>query len=142
MRQKRSDLPQEIRAFFDQYRDAFNRLDAGAIAALYSKPSGIAQDGTYTHWNEYEPIWKNMEALCQVYRDKGFESAQFVPNAFIDQGSQYAIADLNWTIDWSGPDEPWHFKTTYNLVRTAKGWRILLCTAYTEGELHSKKSDA
>lgn len=44
-----------------------------------------------------------------------------MPNAFIDQGKRAITADPNWTIDWSGPDEPWHFKTTYNLGPHSKG---------------------
>lgn len=128
-------MPREIRDFFESYRDAFNTLNGCAVAAFYAEPSGIAQDGTYTHWPERGPVAQNMTALCRLYKDKGFIRADFEPCQFIDQGAAYAVADLQWQIDWRGGQEPWRFKTTYNLVRTVEGWKVLLCTAYEEAAI-------
>ena len=50
-------------------------------------------------------------------------------------------ADLRWTIEWRD-GQPWRFNTTYNLVRSADGWRVLLCTAYTEARLHRESGNA
>ena len=83
-----------------------------------------------------------MTALCKLYRDKGFIRADFEPHQFIDQGTMYAVADVQWRIDWDSGQEPWNFKTTYNLVRTAQGWKVLLCTAYSEAELFGAASAA
>ena len=120
----------------ERYREAFNALDGEAVASLYAVPSGIAQDGRYTHWSEPEPIVSNMVALCTIYRERGFEAAEFEVGTFLPQGENYAIADLRWEIKWSTGAEPWRFQTTYNLVRTEQGWRVLLCTAYSEASLH------
>jgi len=76
-----------------------------------------------------------MNALCDIYREKGYVKAEFEPVAYIAQGEQYAVADLRWTIEWDKGEEPWQFNTTYNLVRTNAGWQVLLCTAYTEDKL-------
>jgi hypothetical protein len=54
------------------------------------------------------------------------------PNHFISQGTDFAVADVAWTIEREAGAEPWHFNTTYNLRRTAEGWRVVLCTAYEE----------
>lgn len=129
------DVPREVAAFFERYRDAFNALDGTAIADLYAEPSGIAQGGTYTHWPNRTPIRENMNALCSLYRDKGYRHAAFEIGYFVAQSSQYAIADLRWRIERL-QSEPWSFNTTYNLVRTEQGWKILLCTAYEEDKLH------
>jgi hypothetical protein len=83
-----------------------------------------------------------MKELCKMYKNKGFIRADFEPCQFIDQGAQYAIADVQWRIDWSGGQEPWSFKTTYNLVRTEQGWKVLLCTAYSEAALFKAASAA
>ena len=133
-------MPREIRSYFESYRDAFNALDGSAIAELYAEPSGIAQDATYTHWPSRQSVEENMAALCKLYEDKGFLRADFEVSQFIDQGTNHAVADLLWRIDWSGEQEPWRFKTTYNLVRTAQGWRVQLCTAYSEAVLHKAAS--
>jgi len=135
-------MPSEILKFFEAYRDAFNALDGGAIAMLYAQPSGIAQDGAYTHWPNRVPVQENMKALCQLYRNKGFVRANFELRQFIDQGEQFAVADLQWQIDWNQDQEAWRFRTTYNLVRSSEGWKVLLCTAYTEGALFNVESTA
>ena len=131
-------IPKEISEFFECYRDAFNALDGQRIAELYGIPSGIAQDRKFTYWQDFEPILSNMLALCAVYRERGYVAARFEPGAFIQQGPDYAIADLRWTIDWSTGAAPWQFNTTYNLVRTESGWRVLVCTAYSETQLHER----
>jgi ketosteroid isomerase-like protein len=135
-------MPHEIRAFFNNYRDAFNALDGSAVAKLYAEPAGIAQDATYTYWPNRQPVAENMTALCKLYEDKGFVRADFEAGQFIDQGQNHAVADVLWRIEWNGGQEPWRFKTTYNLVRTAQGWKVLLCTAYSEATLHRAASAA
>ena len=135
-------MPREIREFFESYRDAFNALDGNAVAEFYAEPSGIAQDGTYTHWPERPSVAENMTALCKLYIEKGFVRADFEPRQFIDQGEKYAVADVQWRIDWNTGQASWSFKTTYNLVRTAQGWRVMLCTAYSEAALFSAASAA
>jgi hypothetical protein len=133
-------MPDDILAFFERYREAFDRLDGDAVARLYCVPSGIVSDRGYAHWATFEPIRDNMVALCDLYRDHGFASTSFVPAAFIDQGPERAVADLAWTIRRCGGQPPWRFHTTYNLVRTADGWRVLLCTAYEEKRLDARDS--
>jgi hypothetical protein len=128
-------VPDDIVAFFNVYRNAFNSLQGAAIAQLYAEPSGIAQDGSYVHWPTHEPAIENMNALCRLYEDKGFVRADFKVCSLIDQGEKHAIADLQWRIIWNANQIPWNFQTSYNLVRTTTGWRILLCTAYSEPSL-------
>jgi hypothetical protein len=83
-----------------------------------------------------------MVALCQLYRERGFVRAEFEERQFIDQGEHFAVADLHWRIDWNQGQDPWDFGTTYNLVRTSEGWKVLLCTAYSEAALFKTGSAA
>ena len=126
----------EIRTFLESYRDAFNRLDGKAVASLYAIPSGIVTDRGYVHWPSRQPIIENMNALCQLYQDNGFTAASYEVASFIDQGTDFAVIDLSWTIQRSHGQEPWRFNTTYNLIRSPEGWRVLLCTAYQEKRLN------
>jgi ketosteroid isomerase-like protein len=128
-------MPRDVTEFFEQYRDAFNRLDGAEIANLYCVPSGIVSDGGLTAWQSREPITKNMTDLCALYRANGYKQAHFQPNQFFSQGADFAVADVAWTIERERGAAPWHFHTTYNLRRTAEGWRVVLCTAYEEKHL-------
>jgi hypothetical protein len=75
-----------------------------------------------------------MNALCSLYMTRGYKSASWQPRSFIQQGEQYAVADIQWCIEWD-QEPPWLFATTYNLVCTVQGWKVLLCTAYEEDKL-------
>jgi ketosteroid isomerase-like protein len=130
-------MPRDVTEFFEQYRDAFNRLDGDAIANLYCVPSGILSDRGLTTWQSREPITENMVALCALYRANGYKQALFQPSHFISQGAEFAVADVVWTIEREAGAEPWHFHATYNLRRTTEGWRVVLCTAYDEKRLNA-----
>ena len=131
-----SSAPSDIIAFVERYRDAFNALDGVAVAQLYAVPSGIASDTCYTHWPNMEPIANNMVALCQLYRDNGFAATHCTVARYIPQGTQYAVVDVHWQVDRTTGQAPWVFNTTYNLMQTPDGWRVLLCTAYSEKPLN------
>ncbi len=131
-------MPADIRAFFEHYREAFDQLDGEAVARLYAVPSGIAADSGSVHWLTFEPIRANMVALCALYRENGYAYATFEPVAVVAQRANYAVADVSWNIERSGQREPWRFNTTYNLMRTAQSWRVLLCTAYSEKKLNAR----
>src|SRR4029450_11496427 len=115
-------MPRDVTDFFEQYCDAFNRLDGGAIADLFCVPSGIVSDGGLTTRQSRERIAENMVALCALYRANGYKRAHFQPSRFIPQGAAFAIADVAWTIEREAGAEPWHFHTTYNLRRTNEDW--------------------
>jgi hypothetical protein len=127
-----SPLPHEILAFFDRYRDAFNRLDADAIAHLFAVPSGLLSGSTYVHWPDFASIHRNMLELCELYRSQGYDAARYEVAWGAALGTHAGIADLAWTIERREGLEPWRFHTAYTLTRGADGWRILLCTAYEE----------
>ena len=128
-------MPPDVAAFFEQYREAFNRLDGDAIADLFCVPSGIVSDRGLTAWQSREAIAENMVDLCALYLANGYKHARFEPNHFIAQGVNFAVADVAWTIEREAGQEPWQFHTSYNLRRTVEGWRVVLCTAYEEKRL-------
>jgi ketosteroid isomerase-like protein len=130
-------MPRDVVEFFEQYRDAFDRLDGEAIADLYCVPSAIFSDRGLTIWESRDPIAENMAALCELYRANGYKHARFEPQHFIEQGSDFAVADVAWTIEREAAAKAWQFRTTYNLRRTSGGWRVVLCTAYEEKRLNA-----
>lgn len=132
-------MPPDITAFLERYRDAFNALDADAVAGLYAEPSGIAQGGRYTHWPDRGAVRANMAALCELYRAKGYRRAAFELTRWLDQGDRHALVDLRWRIEWHGGEPAACFGTAYNLIRTDLGWRVLLCTAYEEDTVTGRR---
>ncbi|WP_255991138.1 hypothetical protein [Chitinolyticbacter albus] len=128
-------LPIELSDFLTAYRAAFDALDGEAVADFYHLPSGIVSAEGYTHWPDRAAIARNMFALCALYREHGYAGATYDVVAYLPQGEQGAVLDVAWKISRHGGSAPWCFHTTYNLLHTQTGWRVLLCTAYEEQRL-------
>ena len=73
----------EVQAFFETYREAFNRLDGDAVADLWHTPSAItntrsgAATAQLTLWPDDAPMRANHRALCEIYRGNGYHHADF-----------------------------------------------------------------
>jgi hypothetical protein len=126
----------ETRAFFEAYREAFNRLDGDAVADLWHEASGIAdggaEGGRLTWWPEDSPMRANHRALCDVYRNADYACADFEIEQHVPMGPAHAFALLHWTLHKADGSTLQRFHTGYQLIRTAAGPRVLLATAYQE----------
>ncbi len=135
----------EVQAFFARYRDAFNALDGDAVADLWHSPSGIADSrdgsGRLTWWPEAAPMRANHRALCDVYRGAGYGRADFTLDHCAPMGADHAFARLQWTLTRADGSTLQQFRTGYQLIRTAGGPRVLLCTAFEE-DLQEMTPDA
>jgi len=128
----------EVQAFFEGYRSAFDRLDGDAVADLWHVPSGIADSGgpagggRLTWWPDEAAMRANHHALCAHYRQAGYASASFNIDQCVPLGPDHAFARLQWTLRRADGSLLQRFGTGYQLLRTAQGPRVLLCTAYQE----------
>ena len=128
--------PADVTAFFERYRDAFDRLDGDAVADLWHVPSGIADAkdgaGRLTWWADEAPMRHNHRALCEVYRRAGYHRAGFEIEACWPLGPSHAAARVGWTLTRADGSVLQRFRTAYQLIDTANGPKVLLCTAYEE----------
>jgi hypothetical protein len=129
---------QETTAFFEHYRDCFNRLDGDAVADTWHVPSGIADshgEGGTSRLDIYADdasVRANMRALCDGYRRNGFARAEFELLDHVALGANHAFAHLHWTLRRADGSALQSFGTGYQLARTADGPRALLAVAYQE----------
>jgi len=127
-------LDRELTAFFDSYRDAFNRLDASGVARHFHVPSMLISGQGRVVWSTHDDVLANMEALTAHYRADGFDHATFQPRAVLAVRDN-PVVDIAWTIERTSGLSPRRFGTAYNLQRTPGGWLVAVCTAYEEQEL-------
>ena len=146
----------ETQAFFESYRDAFNRLDGNAVADLWHHSSGITDsaghvspqsDGTagqarLTWWPDDAAMRANHLALCELYRQNGYASADFVIEDCVPLGPAHAFAHLHWTLRRADGSLLQQFHTGYQLMRTAQGPRVLLVVAHQENITEMKRHAA
>ena len=137
----------EVQAFFESYREAFNRLDGDAVADLWHTPSAITDKRSgqawaqLALWSEDAPMRANHRALCARYRDQGYHRADFEIVDCVSLGAHHAFANLRWTLRRDDGSLLQAFHTGYNLLRTPNGPKVLLATAYEE-DLTRMSADA
>ncbi len=128
----------ETQAFFENYRDAFNRLDGDAVADCWHSASGITDTPSGSRcadllwWPEDAPMRANHRALCDVYRNAGYGRADFELEQHLPLGPNHAFAHLRWTITRTDGSLLQQFHTGYQLMRTAQGPKVLLAVAHAE----------
>jgi hypothetical protein len=127
----------ETQAFFEAYRDAFNRLDGDAVADLWNERSAISSSGAdgiaqLTWWSDDAPMRSNHRALCDVYRRADYARADFQIEQHVPMGADHAFAHLHWTLQRRDGSVLQQFHTGYQLLRTAQGPKVLLAVAHEE----------
>ena len=147
---------EETQAFFEAYRDAFNRLDGNAVADLWHGSSGITDSGItdngitdsgitdsggagkdgasarLTWWTDDAAMRANHIALCAAYRDSDYGRADLEIEQHLPLGPNHAFALLRWTLQRSDGSLLQRFHTGYQLMRTTAGPRVLLAVAHQE----------
>ena len=138
--------PRETQAFFESYRDAFNRLDGNAVADLWHCSSGITDSGDgdgdgdggaggaarLTWWPDDAPMRANHIALCAAYRSHHYGRADFTIEQHLALGPNHAFVHLQWTLQRQDGSLLQQFHTGYQLMRTSVGPRVLLAVAHQE----------
>jgi hypothetical protein len=125
----------DLDRFFASYVEAFDRLDPDAIAAHYAVPSMLCTNAACVVWTNAAAIVENMRQLCQAYRRAGYRRASYEAVAAVARGDAHAVVDLEWTVERDAALPRWRFRTGYDVMRQANGWRIVLCVAYEEAPL-------
>jgi hypothetical protein len=124
-------MPADIHAFFDSYRDAFNRLDGRAVSAHYDCPAMIIHADGAGVFTDAGALDTNNIALCARYEKDGFMRADFTERACLTLGEQFCLVDLAWTIARK-EQTPQLFNTAYSLAKRDGHWKVAAVTAYEE----------
>jgi hypothetical protein len=128
----------ETQQFFEGYRDAFNRLDGNAVADLWHDASGITDarpgedSARLTWWPEDAPMRVNHLALCDLYSKADYGRADFELQEHVSMGPAHAFAHIHWTLKRRDGSLLQQFHTGYQLIKTARGPRVLLAIAHSE----------
>ncbi len=128
----------ETEQFFEHYRDAFNRLDGDDVADLWHTPSSITDTrpgddiARVTTWVDDAPMRRNMIALCEAYRAKGYGRADFEISGHFALGPNHAFTNVIWRLWHTDGSLLQEFRTGYQLLRSDRGLRVLVATAYEE----------
>jgi hypothetical protein len=127
----RDDVPigerSRVEGFLDVYRAAFERLDAAAIAELFTFPCQITSDGdeiTVTTVATREAWFPQLERLVDAYRSIGVRSAEILDLRVIELTPRLAQATVRWRLADGTGESVYDFGASYTLVEHDGSTRV------------------
>jgi len=122
-------LAVEMSDFFGrQYNEAW-QFDGHEIARLYCVPTvTVRGDGSIHCLQSREELARFFQEVLDTYKGQGLASTTMHDLRVVPIGDRSALASMTWkAVDADGrPIREW--RQSYNLVRLADGWRILVST--------------
>jgi hypothetical protein len=122
-------LEVEMSDFFGrQYNEAW-KVDGGEIARLYCVPTiTVRGDGSIHCLQSREELARFFQGVLDTYKGQGLASTNMYELMVVPIGDRSALASMTWrAFDAEGsPIREW--RQSYNVIRLADGWRILVST--------------
>jgi ketosteroid isomerase-like protein len=124
-----SALEDSIRDFLKQYTAAFEAIDGSRIAALYYMPTlTMRGDGSIHCLQSLEELARFFQGVADSYYQEGYRGGSFENLLVTPIGGRSALATLNWQMRRADGSLIREWRQSYNLVRIAGGWQILVST--------------
>ena len=117
----------DVRAFFDSYRNAFERRDAAAIADHFRFPlhvSGDAGEVSVVSISSVEAWIPQLEGLLAGYKQLDVKTAQMVDVRITRFSPRLAQAAVHWALQSSATKTIYEFDATYTLAGTGASQKI------------------
>ena len=124
-----SDLTSDVRAFFENYKDAFDSIDGQRIAALYHIPTVTMRgDGSIHSFQSLEELARFFQGVADNYQKDGYAGGRFEGLQVSPIGGRSVLATMDWEMLRRDGSLIRRWRQSYNLVRVGSGWQILVST--------------
>lgn len=117
----------DIQAFFESYRNAFERRDVTAIADHFRFPlhvSGDAGEVTVMSIPTIEAWTPQLERLLSAYKQLDVKTARMVEVRITRFSPRLAQAAVHWALESSTAKTIYEFDATYTLAGTGASQKI------------------
>ncbi|KRR10643.1 hypothetical protein CQ12_19435 [Bradyrhizobium jicamae] len=122
-------LDVEMSVFFHRYNEAFATYDGNQIAELYCVPCiTMRGDGSIHCFQSRDEIARFFQGVVDTYRREGAVGGTPHEVVAVPIGERSALASATWKNLRDDGSVARQFRTSYNVVRFAEGWRILATT--------------
>lgn len=118
----------DLGTFFGRYAERYMASDVAAISEVYEAPLLALRDGEAIHLPDRRAVREHLAGLMSAYAQSGADRADIAALDITDLGTSSAFATVHWHVRDTGGGMIKDFRTTYHLLRTDGGWRILSYT--------------
>ena len=119
----------EMSDFFGRrYNDAW-KFDGNEIAKLYYIPSvTVRGDGSIHCLQSHRELAQFFQGVLDTYRGQGSTGTTMHDLLVVPIGDRSALATMTWKMLAADGSSIREWRQSYNMIRTAEGWRILVST--------------
>lgn len=122
----------ELAPFFARYAERYMASDVGAIGAMYEAPLVALRDGDVIHLPDRPAVHEHLAELMAAYARSGATRADIAELDVTELGRSSAFATVHWLVRDADGAVIKDFRTTYHLVSTGDGLRILSYTNHDD----------
>jgi len=123
---------EDLSPFFEHYAERYMAADVDAIGALYEAPLLAVRDGQAIHLADREAVRGHLAEVMAAYGRSGAARADIASLELAPLGASGVNATVNWHVRAADGSLLKDFRTTYQLLRTDGGWRILSYTNHDD----------
>ena len=122
-------LEREMSDFFGRQYDEAWKVDGNEIAKLYCAPTiTVRGDGSIHCLQSQNELAQFFQGVLDTYRSQGFAGGTIHDLMVVPIGERSALATIKWKILRADGSLIREWRQSYNVVRLAEGWRILVST--------------
>jgi hypothetical protein len=122
-------LEVEMSQFFGhQYNEAW-KFGGDEIAKLYYAPTvTVRGDGSIHCLQSHEELARFFQGVLDTYKSQGSDGTTMHDLVVVPIGERSALATMTWKMLRADGSPIREWRQSYNVVRLAEGWRILVST--------------
>jgi hypothetical protein len=116
-----------VRALLESYRDAFERLDSGAIADHFAYPSHITSDAdeiALLQLSNRQDCLAAVEKVVAMHRELDAPTGSICDLSIVELSPRLTQASLKMEVHGRSGGMFYDFEAIYTLAETRDGWRI------------------
>lgn len=118
----------EFESFFASYAETYMASDVASISEVYEAPFLAVREGHAIHLPDRAAVRDHLAGLMAAYRNAGAARADIAEIDAKSLGRSSAVITVHWNVLDSAGSMVRDLRTTYHVLRTDKGFRILSYT--------------
>lgn len=119
----------ELRTFFDAYSASFLQTEV-EVAEFFCTPCITARNGKVQLSATRQDVHAFWAHVLHYYREMGATQGEMRSFSWVPLGANSVAATIAWSYKNVAGEQLWASTFTYNLFKTADGWKILMQTMH------------
>lgn len=117
-----------VPAFMDEYIRRYSDRDVEGVASMCLWPFLAVREGVPIHLSDRDAVLEHFAAMIDAYRGGGVATWKRVEIDTRELGEHAVFTTVRWNALDTGGQVLRDTRTTYHLLATSEGWRLLSYT--------------